>query len=205
MFGKRRHKKVKFWRDFCLPILLKIWTVRLTALKGPSVYKKPFRAVILHLLSTQMIETPGDLVRDLPCVQQASYLKGAHCCGYCPCICTLIKNLMMIFFSVQPQRIQLYLPLPSLFFKALLCTLLGFTFSILDQQSADVSEVLTPFHTTQLWLIALRKWCLYRLPAPNIINAVFTIFLSKRGDVRDINPKGGQSCPYILSCTAERP
>ena len=27
-------------------------------------------------LSTLTIETPGDLVRDLPCVQQASYLEG---------------------------------------------------------------------------------------------------------------------------------
>ena len=27
-------------------------------------------------LSTIMIDTPGDLVRDLPCVQQASYLEG---------------------------------------------------------------------------------------------------------------------------------
>ena len=27
-------------------------------------------------LSTLMIDIPGDLVRDLPCVQQASYLEG---------------------------------------------------------------------------------------------------------------------------------
>ena len=48
------------------------------------------------LLSTLMIETPGDLVWDLPCMQQASCLKRAHCCGYGPCTCMLIKNPMMM-------------------------------------------------------------------------------------------------------------
>ena len=33
---------------------------------------------------------PGDQVWDLLCVQLASYLEGAHWCGWCPCI--LIKN-----------------------------------------------------------------------------------------------------------------
>ena len=47
-------------------------------------------------LSTLMMETPGDLVWDLPCMQQASCLEGAHFCGYGPCTCKLIKNLMMM-------------------------------------------------------------------------------------------------------------
>ena len=34
--------------------------------------------------------------RDLPCMQQASCLEGAHCCGYGPYTCTLIKNPMMM-------------------------------------------------------------------------------------------------------------
>ena len=27
--------------------------------------------------------------------------KGAHCCGYCPCTCTLIKNLMMMMMMMM--------------------------------------------------------------------------------------------------------
>ena len=48
-------------------------------------------------LSTLMIEICGDLVWDLPCLQLASYLNGAHWCGCCPCTCTLIKNPIMIW------------------------------------------------------------------------------------------------------------
>ena len=44
------------------------------------------------LLSTLMTDTPGDLVWDLPCMQQASYLEVAHWSWCCPCTCTLIKN-----------------------------------------------------------------------------------------------------------------
>ena len=29
-------------------------------------------------------------------VEDASYLEGAQCCGYCPCTCTLIKNPVMM-------------------------------------------------------------------------------------------------------------
>ena len=52
------------------------------------------------LLSTLMIDIPGNLVWDLPCVQQASYLEGPHWCGCCPCTCTFIKNpiMMMIYW-----------------------------------------------------------------------------------------------------------
>ena len=42
-------------------------------------------------LSNHMIDKPGDLVWDLPCMQQASYLEGGHWCGCCPCTCILIK------------------------------------------------------------------------------------------------------------------
>ena len=42
-------------------------------------------------LSNLKTKTPGDLVWDLPCVQQASYLERGHWCGYCPCTCTLVK------------------------------------------------------------------------------------------------------------------
>ena len=51
-------------------------------------------------LSTLMIETPGDL---------ASSWKGAHCCGYGPYTCTLIKNLMMtlIFYFYLLKKIRL--------------------------------------------------------------------------------------------------
>ena len=51
-------------------------------------------------LSTLRIEALGDLVWDLPCVQQASTWKAAHCCGYCPCTCTLIKNPMMMMMMM---------------------------------------------------------------------------------------------------------
>ena len=30
--------------------------------------------------------------------------KGAHCCGYCPCTCTLIKNLMMMMMEFQFRK-----------------------------------------------------------------------------------------------------
>ena len=56
-------------------------------------------------ISTLTIETPGDLVWDLPCIQQASYCNWAHCCGYCPCTCTLIKKLMMMLMMIIiPQK-----------------------------------------------------------------------------------------------------
>ena len=48
-------------------------------------------------LSTLMIDIPGDLVWDLPYVQQASYL--AHWCRGCPCTYMLIKNpVVMCWF-----------------------------------------------------------------------------------------------------------
>ena len=52
-------------------------------------------------LSTPMIDIPGDLVWDLPWVQQATIWKGAHWCGCCPCTCTLIKNLIMIMIYIM--------------------------------------------------------------------------------------------------------
>ena len=51
-------------------------------------------------LSTLMIGTPGDLMWDLPCMQQASYLEGGQWCGCCLCTCMLIKNLMMMMMLV---------------------------------------------------------------------------------------------------------
>ena len=46
---------------------------------------------------TLMIDIHGDLVWDLPYVQQAwATWKGAHWCGCCPCTCMLIKNLLMM-------------------------------------------------------------------------------------------------------------
>ena len=46
--------------------------------------------------STLMIDIPGDLVWDLPCVQQqASYLEGG------PLVCTLIKNPIMILWYIS--------------------------------------------------------------------------------------------------------
>ena len=50
--------------------------------------------------STLMIDIPRDLVWNLPCVQQASYLKGgANWCGCCPFTCMLIKNPIMIWYD----------------------------------------------------------------------------------------------------------
>ena len=48
-------------------------------------------------LSTLMIEICGDLVWDLSCMQQASYLKGGPLMWMLPCTCTLIKNPIMIW------------------------------------------------------------------------------------------------------------
>ena len=45
-------------------------------------------------LLTLMTDIPGDLVWDLPCVQQANYLQGGSLMWMLPCTCTLIKNLM---------------------------------------------------------------------------------------------------------------
>ena len=58
-------------------------------------------------LSTLMIDVPGDLVWDLPCMQQASYQEGGPLCWYCPCTCTLIKNLIMImiYMSANPHQL----------------------------------------------------------------------------------------------------
>ena len=47
---------------------------------------------------------PGDLVWDLPCMQQATW-KGAHWC--CPCTCTLIKNPMIMMISVPVFRVTM--------------------------------------------------------------------------------------------------
>ena len=51
-------------------------------------------------LLTLMIETPGDLVWDLPCVQQASCLEGGPLLWKCPYTCTLIKNPMMMMMMI---------------------------------------------------------------------------------------------------------
>ena len=55
-------------------------------------------------LSTLMIDIPGDLVWDLPYVQQASYLEGAHWCGCCPCTCMLIKNPLLVIMMIFTRR-----------------------------------------------------------------------------------------------------
>ena len=33
-------------------------------------------------------------------MRAASQLPGSHCCGYCPCTCMLIKNLMMMMINL---------------------------------------------------------------------------------------------------------
>ena len=53
-------------------------------------------------LSTLMIDTPGDLVWDLPCSKPATW-KGAHCCGCCPCTC-IIKNLLLMMTEALCYR-----------------------------------------------------------------------------------------------------
>ena len=60
-------------------------------------------------LLTLMINIPGDLVWDQPCVQQASYLEEGwgQWCGCCPCTCTLIKNpMMMIIHTAHSEDID---------------------------------------------------------------------------------------------------
>ena len=52
-------------------------------------------------LSTLRIDIPGDLVWDLPCMQQASYLEGAPLMWMLPCTCMLIKNLIMMMLMVR--------------------------------------------------------------------------------------------------------
>ena len=65
-------------------------------------------------LSTLMIDIPGDLVWDLPKVQQTSYLEGGPLVWICPCTCTLIKNqltmmmmMMMMMGLGDPKSEQL--------------------------------------------------------------------------------------------------
>ena len=61
-------------------------------------------------LLTLILDIPGDLVWDLPYLQQAwATWKGVHWCGCCPCTCTLIKNpLMMKIYLVGSQWNCLY-------------------------------------------------------------------------------------------------
>ena len=59
-------------------------------------------------LSILMIDIPGDLVWDLPCVQQASYMEGALWCGCCPCTCMLIKNPMMMMMMMMIKTISFH-------------------------------------------------------------------------------------------------
>ena len=47
-------------------------------------------------LLTLMTDIPGDLVWDLPCMQQASYLEGGPLMWMLPCAWMLIKNQMMM-------------------------------------------------------------------------------------------------------------
>ena len=60
-------------------------------------------------LSTLMIETPGDLVWDLPCLQQASYLEGGTLMWILPLTCILIKNPMMMMMmmtnNLDPEKV----------------------------------------------------------------------------------------------------
>ena len=49
---------------------------------------------------------PGDLVWDLPCVQQPATWKGAHWCGCCPCAYTFIKNPMMMMMMMVEVRVD---------------------------------------------------------------------------------------------------
>ena len=53
--------------------------------------------------STLKKGAPADQVRDLLCMQLASTWKGANWCGWCPCTCTLIKNLIMIMMMISLQ------------------------------------------------------------------------------------------------------
>ena len=49
-------------------------------------------------LSTLMIDIPGDLVWDLPCLQQASYLEGGPLMWRLPCTCMLIQNTIVMIW-----------------------------------------------------------------------------------------------------------
>ena len=88
-------------------------TYRLTesvGLGGPRWHGNSWKRGIAEsgssLPSALMIDIPADLVLDLPCMQQSSYLEGAHWCGCCPCTCTLIKNPIMIWwYDINCRRI----------------------------------------------------------------------------------------------------
>ena len=62
-------------------------------------------------LLTPMIDTPGDLVWDLPCVQQASYLEGGPpmWCRCCPYTCMLIKD-PVIWINLSATATTLQMP-----------------------------------------------------------------------------------------------
>ena len=45
-------------------------------------------------------------VRSAMC-EHPSYLEGAHCCGYCPCTCTFIKNPMMMMMMMMMMMITI--------------------------------------------------------------------------------------------------
>ena len=53
-------------------------------------------------LSTLMIDIPGDLIWCEIChaCSKPATWKGVHWCGCCPCICMLIKNLMMMMMML---------------------------------------------------------------------------------------------------------
>ena len=76
------------------------WLMESIGLGGPRWQGSSWQRGIVDngssQLSSLMIDPPGDLVWDLPCVQQASYLEEGHWCGCCSCTCTLIKNPVMM-------------------------------------------------------------------------------------------------------------
>ena len=78
---------------------------------GPNWHGRNWRkATAVSGSSRQLIlkkGAPGDQVWDLLSMQLASYLEGAHWCGWCPCTYIFIKNRIMIWYiEMQTMRVN---------------------------------------------------------------------------------------------------
>ena len=82
---------------FCSGGLFIQWSRAIYVILVDSISWKDCRKWKLTTVDPQ--GAPGDQVWDLLCVQLAIYLeRGPPRCGWCPCTCTLIKNLIMIWW-----------------------------------------------------------------------------------------------------------
>ena len=132
-------QKLKLRRELC-----KYWW---TGLRQLTEWLQSGSSQLLTLIT----ETPGGLLRDLPCVQQASYLEGGPLMWMFPCTFMLIKNPVMMMMGYSSCILR-FPSVPSIWVSSF----------------NTWPSILSEMCSRQKWQMGGQKLWLYALPSGSI-------------------------------------